>query len=605
MKKKTAILAVVLFFLLSGCKDLLHSPKITDRGDYTPVKRYISSLIEMQMQNSEVRGLSIALVDDQRVVWAEGFGFADVAGKVAATPQTVYRAGAIADLFTATAAMQLAEQGKVDIDKPLRTYLPKFSIKSRFSHAAPITPRNLMTNHSGLPADFMKGMWNPHPEPFENVIEQIRSEYVAYPPDTVFSYSNLGFTLLGCMIERTSGRSYASYMDGAILSPLGMHHSSFSQKPDTSSLAAKAYREGEEVAQMGLRDVPAEGLNTSVDDLSRFIEMVFAGGESAGQRILRPRSVAQMLQPQDGEVALDLDFYSGLGWILGGVDIGNGGPVASHGGATLCHHSVLMILPEYKLGVVVLANSASAGEVVHNLATESLKLALEVKAGIGQPKKAKKPAELLVSQKKLQSYDGRYDTMAGIADITAEQGYLRVKALNKNLRLIPRADGLFHPEYRLLGLLPVSLGRLGELGISGEVVQGHRILVGHAEGQKFLIGEQLEPVSIPQSWLRRIGKYRCINRGDDPVLISKGRLRQDGGFLRVEYSLPLFTDRTMSVVVKPISDSAALVYGLGSGKGGTIRVVDRGGEELLQYSGYLFRKVGNGHSGGGGDHLSM
>ena len=109
------------------------------------------------MKANRIIGLSIALVDDQSVVWEQGFGFADKEKKLPATPETIYRLGSISKLFTATAAMQLADQGKLDIDKPVEVYLPEFSIKSRFTDAHAITPRNIMTHHSGLPRDYLKG----------------------------------------------------------------------------------------------------------------------------------------------------------------------------------------------------------------------------------------------------------------------------------------------------------------------------------------------------------------------------------------------------------------------------------------------------------------
>ena len=141
-------------------------PEATALGDYEYTKQYMSWLIKKEMKRNNITGLSIALVDGQKVVWSAGFGYADKVNNIPATSQTVYGAGSISKLFTATATMQLAEQGKIDIDKPLQTCLPRFSIKTRFPDAGPITPRNIMTHHSGLPSDLRKGMWSKKPEPF-------------------------------------------------------------------------------------------------------------------------------------------------------------------------------------------------------------------------------------------------------------------------------------------------------------------------------------------------------------------------------------------------------------------------------------------------------
>lgn len=125
----------------------------TATPDYSSITGELSRLIQSVVEESGITGLSVALVDDQEMVWAEGFGHADKENGVKATPQTIYGVASISKLFTATAIMQLAESGEIDIDQPLQTYLPEFSINSRFTGPGPITLRNVMTHHSGLPSD--------------------------------------------------------------------------------------------------------------------------------------------------------------------------------------------------------------------------------------------------------------------------------------------------------------------------------------------------------------------------------------------------------------------------------------------------------------------
>lgn len=118
MKLKTLILP---FVLLAGCANAPQRPASVTRGDYATTREYVTRLIQHEMKKNSVEGLSIALVDDQRIVWAEGFGYADEAKNIPATAYTIYRVGSISKLFTDTAAMQLAEQGKLDIDQPLES----------------------------------------------------------------------------------------------------------------------------------------------------------------------------------------------------------------------------------------------------------------------------------------------------------------------------------------------------------------------------------------------------------------------------------------------------------------------------------------------------
>ncbi|MBC7962211.1 MAG: beta-lactamase family protein [Steroidobacteraceae bacterium] len=583
-----------MVFLLAGCAGMPKKPDITVRGDYSSTKEYISRLARQQMKKHDVTGLSIALVDDQKVVWAEGFGFADQANQLPATPETIYRVGSISKLFTATAVMQLVEQGKIDIDQPLRTYLPEFSIKSRFADATPVTPRTLMTHHSGLPSDLQKGMWTRQPEPFRNDVTLLRDEYAANPPNFVFSYSNVGVTLLGHALEKAAGRDFAAHLDESLLHPLGMSHSSFSQVPDHSPLGAKAYRKGAEGEEFPLRDLPAGGLNSTVLDLARFMQMVFAGGRAGERQIIRPETLAEMLRPQNADVPLDLNFRIGLAWMLsglGGIDIRNAGPVAHHSGATLYHRSQLITLPQQKLGVVVLTNSANGGGVVNKLATELLKLALEAKTGIKQPEQAKTAAgEGSMSQDELKAYEGRYATMAGVVGITKKSDYLRAEVMGTSLRLVPRPDGLLGLRYSLLGIFPVSLGELNRLGLSRATLAGREIVKANMNGQELLVGERINSLPIPEAWQKRVGEYEIVNAGDDAILIDRVRVYQENGLLLVEYGMPLFTDRRLNFALAPLSDSEVLICGLGRGMGETIRAVKVNGEELFRFSGYLFRK---------------
>ena len=123
--------------------------------------------------------------------------------------------------------MQLSEQNRLNIDKSLKTYLPEFSIRTRFDDETPITLRDLMTHHSGLPSDYQKGMWCKKPDSFTTVVNLIKDEYAAYPPGFILSYSSIGYDLLGHVVERVTGQDYGLYIQGALLQPLGMRHTGF------------------------------------------------------------------------------------------------------------------------------------------------------------------------------------------------------------------------------------------------------------------------------------------------------------------------------------------------------------------------------------------
>ena len=585
---------LLLTVFIVGCSGAPTRPESVGRGDYAKVAEYVSKRIRHEMKRRDVTGLSIALVDDQRVVWAAGFGYADKAGNIPASPDTIYRAGSISKLFTATAAMQLVERGRFDIDRPLGDYLPGFSIRTRFADAAPITPRSIMTHHSGLPSDYLKGMWTRDPESFTRVADRLQDEFAANPPGAVFSYSNLGVTLLGDAVARVAGRDFASHVGDELLLPLGMADSAFSPSVDRTPLSAKGYREGKEAEEPSLRDVPAGGLNTSVLDLSHFIRMVLAGGKAGDRRIIRADTLAEMLRPQNTDVPLDLDFRVGLGWMLGGlgdIDIRDSGPVAHHAGATLLFHGQMIVLPERALGVVVLANSATSGPVVRKVAAEALKLALEAKTGHRPPEREKSEGgEGSLSTEALQRYEGWYATLAGAVHIRNASGGLRADVMNRTLRLIPRTDGALAVKYRFLGLFPIRIEALDGVGVSRADVAGREVLAVRMHGRAFPIGERIRPVPLTAQWLGRTGEYEIVNPGKDAVLPEKVRLREDDGFLFVDFAVPPFFPGTASFAVAPVSETEAILRGIGRNMGETVRVITANGEEMIAYSGYLLRK---------------
>ncbi|OWW20080.1 serine hydrolase domain-containing protein [Noviherbaspirillum denitrificans] len=597
IRKMTFRLAVSFSAVIAlvGCASAPTRPSAITRGDFEAARDYVSALIRHRMNAQGVTGLSVALVDDQRVVWAEGFGYADKERNIPATAETAYRAGSISKLFTATAAMQLAEQGRMDIDKPLRDYLPAFSIKTRFAGAAPITPRQLMTHHSGLPGDLIRGMWNEHPEPFTKIVDHLRDEYAPYPPRYVGAYSNLGVTLLGHAIQNVYGEDFAAGIARHVLAPIGMRGASFSVRAE-GPLMARAYHEGVAGDDPPLRDVPAGGLNASVNDLACFLQMVFAGGRSGENQVLRPETVVEMLRRQNADVALDGSFSMGLGWILGGlgdVDIRNAGTVAYHGGATLRHNSQLIALPEHKLGVVVLSNSSNARQVVDEVATEAIKLALEAKTGIRQPDKDRartEAREVPLTEEELQSFPGHYETIAGMVTVRRSGGGLSAELSGKRFDLVSRGDGQLGLRYKLLGMMPVSIGALAEIGLSRTRVEGRDVLYATTGTQSMLVGERISPAAIPAAWKVRLGDYEVMNGDGDFTLPEKVSLREWDGFLLLEAAIPKLSPMPLTLAANADGDWELRILGIGRGKGETIRVVDIEGRECLAYSGYILCK---------------
>ena len=590
LQLSTAIVFAVV--IISGCTTPPQKPDPIIPGNYDYVKEYITWFAKKEMEKNQVVGLSIALVDDQEIVWAEGFGYADLKNEKPATAETVYRIASISKLFTVMAALQLAEQGRIDIDRPLKTYLPEFSVKSRFPDADPITLRSIMTHHSGLPSGVPKGMWTS--EPPETLLYRLKDEYAAFPPNYVLTYSNVAMALLGPMIERVSSTDFCDYMEKAVLNNMEMQQSSFKLQPEIEGLLSKGYKKGVEAVQIPLRDLAAGSMYSNVIDLSRFIQMVFTKGLAGNRQILKSETIDEMLQPQNENVVLDFGKRVGLGWFLNYRRFNNL-KVAQHSGATPLFRSRLMIIPEKKLGVVVLTNSAEGARIHGKIGNEVLKLALEAKTGISgeNHKEPIAPPDGEATEAMLQSFVGKYATRNMIGTVERKSKELDAEFEKYSFRLTPSSDGKFGVKRYLLGIFPIR--KVGKLELAKIRVQrmdfeGRDLLAVHNGDRHWFTAEKINPLPIPAEWEQALGEYEIINpdKYTTPVGI---RLSKKMGLLEISYDVPFWYSARAKLYLRPISATEAVTTGIQRYSGETMRMIDIAGETGLAFWGYKMKKL--------------
>jgi CubicO group peptidase (beta-lactamase class C family) len=557
------------------------APVDQKKGNYGYLKEYMAWLIRKEMKQNNIVGLSIALVDDQTIVWRQGFGYADRENKIKATPVTLYRAGSISKVFNAMAVMKLVETGKMDIDRPLVIYLPEFKINSRFGNTDGITPRTIMTHHSGLPGDWIDGMWVKLPKPFTQVVHAIKDEYVAYPPNTIMSYSNLGVTLLGHAVQNASGQEYAQFLDQSVLKPMGMNASRFATSINGDA-AAHSYRKGKRVIEYPLRDLPAGGLNTTVADLARLAMLINNWGRLENRQILSPGSVSAMLTVQNNDIPFDFGVKTGLAWGIDNNLLAGKESVYEHSGGVIAHRAMFMVAPKSKLGVAVLANTSSAD--THKLAQKILRMAWESKNGVKLPQKKR------AFVKTHSDLRGTFATMIGKVDVFLEsKNHYKVKSSAGNFSLKLAQDHQYHPIYRLLGFLPVDLEELGAVGLTTENVCGHHALVAEFDHLRFLAGVKVDPHPIHDAWKNRLGRYTLLNALEPEIFqIKDFELKIENNHL---LALITFHEDARTEILRTIDADTAIVEGLGRSLGETIRLVrcDEGGE-ILSYSGLRFKR---------------
>src|SRR5438477_13051444 len=180
---------------------------IPPRKDYAPVTKTLESLIRQEIADKDLPAFSIALVDGNEVVWAQGFGYQDPEHKIPATAHTVYRVGSVSKLFTDVGIMQMVETGKIKLDTPVSQYIPDFHPQNPF--AKPITLRELTSHRSGLMREPPVGNYFDPTEPtLQATVRSVNSTQLVYEPGKLSKYSNAGIAVVGHTLEELNHQPF-------------------------------------------------------------------------------------------------------------------------------------------------------------------------------------------------------------------------------------------------------------------------------------------------------------------------------------------------------------------------------------------------------------
>jgi CubicO group peptidase (beta-lactamase class C family) len=305
----------------------------------------------------EQPGLSIGIVRDQELIFAKGYGYADLNNRMPATPQTLYRVASVTKLFTATSVMQLRDAGKLRLDDPVAKHLEWFQLHSTKGDV-PIQVWHLMTHLSGLPREAAAPYWNTKEFPSrEQVRRMLATQDAVFPPATTWKYSNLAVAIEGEIVAQVSGMEWADYVTQRVLKPLGMTASlplpaanSFGLATGYGARQAGGVREQEEFTDCkGI--APAASLATNIEDLARFLSFQFRGDP----RVLKLSTLQEMRRPQWVQPSWASGW--GLGFSLRKLGART---LAGHTGSLGGYRANIAFDPEAKVGVIVLANSNDA-----------------------------------------------------------------------------------------------------------------------------------------------------------------------------------------------------------------------------------------------------
>lgn len=563
MKHLPSFFLSSLFFGIS-----LHAENV-----HTPWEKTVEEVIDREMKNNRITGLSISVIDDKNILYAKGFGYADAGKNVPATPETIYRAGSISKLFTAAKIMQLHQTGQIDIDKPLNDYLPSFSMQSRFHKSKPITPRMVLSHHAGLPTNHIEGMWDEKVERFSTLIDHLRTEYVISAPDTSYLYSNIGYSLLGSIIESVSNGQYEKIMQKDILLPLGMDASYFDSEPPAHT---KSYDEhGKPSLELSLRDIPAGGLNTTVNDLAKFARIWLKEYHNS-EEILSSETMDEMVKTQNLSV-LDSEMRVGLGWHFYETEKET---LLLHDGSTINHNALLVISPLRQRAVVILSNTASAQNSLWTIA----QAAMEIKKNDIETDDIKTSLFPPVAKNNIV---GTYASKFGLIRLDGDN--LKLCFINDTVNLIKNKKGYYVPEYRFLGIFKVDLGEIEKLRLTTAEIGDRTYLISQSADKTMIIGKKIIPNHLPSSWKDYLGTYHYCKKNYPsnklfPTKITLS-IENDTLIVRGEYDKNSFI-----AALEPQNDNEAIIVGMGRGYGDSIVIRKEKTAFQIRYSGLIYTK---------------
>jgi CubicO group peptidase (beta-lactamase class C family) len=557
----TAILVIVVVSMLWQ-RGEPRKPVEIPRGDFSYTIEFADYRISQVMEQQHLPSLAVALIDDQEIIWQETFGLANLENNEPAESDTVYRLWSVAKAFTAIETMRLVEDGLVDLDTPVTEYIPDFALQSRFLDSDPITIRSILTHRSGLPRNGCHKI-DLNPAVLQNLVTSLNDCYQTYPVGYRYNYSNVGFNLLGYLIERMRGTLFPEHLRTELFLPIGMENTAFLRSyisEEVEVASGYEFYEGEyySYAQGDITNIASGNLFGTVEDMAKFVQFIFREGEVGGLQLIDPTTLKKMFVDQTSNTRDP--HLMGLGWKIAHV-LGSEQLVWHDGGASEGTGSLVAFIPERKLGVVLIANGTTFdGSVSVPLAVEFLEMMLEAKFGLVSLE-SEPLATVEIDHTTLEAYVGKYIAFNEVMNVFLDGDQLKGSIYGFSFRLDPLTESLFQPRN--------WLADVGLASLLGAPVDLRQVKV------EFMVGDEISPVfmiihlgnisyeicpeypdigEIPPLWEKLIGEYDLVARLPSGSLsrevFSQNKIWVEDGVLRMSgYVGP----------VLPISDTELVI----------------------------------------------
>ena len=585
-------LLVVVAVLLGACATPPTRPAVLARGDFDAVGAWIDARVDHERQAKKADAVAVVVVGPDGPLYSRVWSDSG-----AVTLDSRFRIGSISKLLSSLTTLALRDEGKLELDAPISAVLPWFQVHSRFDDDDDdddgITARQLMTHKSGLPSTALRGMYGSTLTSLSDQTRHVASLWVARPPGTAFLYSDLGYTVLGAVIEAASGQAFADVADSRVFQPLGMSRTSFVPTKDVipAVVHGAAFVENPPIT------LPANGAVSTPRDLARLAQHLLRA--SPTDPLTRNLSEAMSPQPT---TTIDVDWRTGFGINENAAWSSDVGKVYWHSGQTPAFTAELVVCPAAGVGVVVMTNTHEAGFLPSVIGWKVLAVALQAATGArvehAEPQEA--TGSPVFTSAELDSFSGLYPTEYGAISVHREGDRLVGRAFEETLELRPTSTRTFVPWILGFGVLPVRPDLLRGIELSfGDVddsVTGRRrALFSHQRGLAILRGVKIDPTPPSSSWLGRVGHWNNPARGDDQITIESADVVVEAGFLLLKVNVSRQA-RPLVIPLQILNDDVAITAGIGRFLGETVTVSrdddddDDDDDDVLNVLGYPLRR---------------
>jgi len=410
--------------------------------DASPRFRAVATRVMAAMAAAKVPGVSLGILADGKEEYAT-FGVTSIETKTPVAPETLFQIGSLTKTYTGTAMMRLVEQGKVDLDATVRTYLPDLKLADE-SVAARVTITHLLTHTGGWWGDLFADTGSGDDAIARYVAMKLPTFPQIAPLGQYFSYNNAGFILAGRVIEVVTGKPYRAALADLVLSPLGMTQSFLAER----DVLAHPYAVGHGDAKGGGFQVakplflprnvdPAGGISSTAREQIRYARFHMGDGTANGARVLKPETLQRMQTAQPVELPGQATLRIGLPWLVQQLP---GLRLVAHPGDTFGQHTEFVMVPDKGFAFVMLTNAVKGGAASSVALTEALGQYLGAGPAAGtpgalvaSPTPASLPPGITLPPEKLAQYAGRYTLPSGTVTLRAENGTIALSAQENTL----------------------------------------------------------------------------------------------------------------------------------------------------------------------------